>query len=470
MHRQKQKSMGVRFDEEHPPQAGGAKSPVGPRPCPPRAAAPPDGAGARMLLLQGLFQMFVRNGSLILIGPDGRTYRAGGGAPSVTIRIKDPGAIPSILLDFELAIGEAYMDGAFVVEEGDIYDFLALCLRNVSALGRYWPVSAISRFRRLCKRLIQYNPVGVSHRNVAHHYDLSDTLYDLFLDPDRQYSCAYYRSPDETLEQAQTQKKRHLAAKLLLRPGQKLLDIGSGWGGLALYLAEAEGVHVTGITLSAEQYRYAQRRAQALGKEEQVEFRIADYRHEANRYDRIVSVGMFEHVGIGHYQEYFRKIHALLEDNGIALVHTIGLAGAPGAANPWLDKYIFPGGYCPALSEILPAIEKAGLYVTDIEVLRLHYAETLRAWRQRFLENRARIALLYDERFCRMWEFYLAGCEAGFRHGYLVNFQIQLSRRHDAVPLTRDYIAIEEARLGARDSPTRPSFMPAGERVEERAA
>jgi cyclopropane-fatty-acyl-phospholipid synthase len=297
---------------------------------------------------------------------------------------------------------------------------------------------------------VQYNPVGVARARVAHHYDLPDTLYGLFLDADRQYSCAYYRSPDDTLERAQEQKKRHLAAKLLLRPGQRVLDIGSGWGGLALYLAGVCDLDVTGVTLSAEQHRYAQRRAELTGIDGRVRFLLRDYRHETGRYDRIVSVGMFEHVGIGHYNEFFKTIGDLLDEKGVALIHTVGRIDGPGSTNAWLDKYIFPGGYSPALSEILPAIEKAGLHVTDIEVLRLHYAETLKEWRRRF--NRGCVAAHYDPTFCRMWDFYLAGCEASFRYGGLVNFQIQLSKTVDVVPLTRDYIADWER---SQDAPVR---------------
>ena len=300
------------------------------------------------------------------------------------------------------------------------------------------------RFRsfimRLGMRIAQHNPISVARANVAHHYDLSDTLYDLFLDADRQYSCAYYASSTDTLERAQEQKKRHIAAKLLLRSGQRVLDIGSGWGGLALNLAHVADVDVTGVTVSIEQHAYAQQRADQAGLGDRVRFLLKDYRQECGRYDRIVSVGMFEHVGVGHYREYFAKVRDLLKDDGVALIHTVGRADGPGAANAWINKYIFPGGYVAALSEIVPAIERAGLYVTDIEVLRLHYAETLKAWRHRFGTNRKRVVELYDERFCRMWEFYLAGCEAAFRHSGLVNFQIQLSKRIDIVPLTRDYI------------------------------
>jgi cyclopropane-fatty-acyl-phospholipid synthase len=290
---------------------------------------------------------------------------------------------------------------------------------------------------------VRHNTVDKARANAEHHYDLSQQLYDLFLDEQRQYSCAYFISPDDTLEQAQRQKMRHLAAKLLLKPGQRVLDIGSGWGGLAFYLARSEAVDVTGITLSTEQYEHSRQRALEHGLADKVHFHLRDYREIDGVYDRIVSVGMFEHVGINHYREYFQTILNRLADGGVALLHTIGALGGPGASNPWIEKYIFPGGYSPALSEIVPHIEKAGLCITDIEILRLHYAETLRNWRFRFMHNPASKEI-YDERFRRMWEFYLAGSEAAFRHSGLVVFQIQLSKRIDTVPITRDYISCWE--------------------------
>jgi cyclopropane-fatty-acyl-phospholipid synthase len=398
------------------------------------------GTKVGLFLLCGLFRQIIHKGTLTVIAPDGRSHHIGSGMPSVAIRIVDPIVIPQLLLNPDLALGEAYMDGTLVVEDGDIYDFLDLCLANLGWSSGHRSRRVRGSVKLLVRRIAQHNPIPIARANVAHHYDLSDTLYELFLDADRQYSCAYFVSPDDTLERAQEQKKRHLAAKLLLRPGQRVLDIGSGWGGLAFYLAHVADVDVTGVTLSTEQHAYAQRRANEIGMGDHVRFLLKDYRQEDERYDRIVSVGMFEHVGVGHYREYFEKIRDLLDQDGVALIHTIGRPDGPGANNAWINKYIFPGGYVPALSEILPAIEQAGLYVTDIEVLRLHYAETLKAWRQRFNVNRERVDEIYDERFCRMWEFYLAGCEAAFRHGGLVNFQIQLSKRVDTVPLTRNYI------------------------------
>jgi cyclopropane-fatty-acyl-phospholipid synthase len=304
----------------------------------------------------------------------------------------------------------------------------------------HWLPKLLNLARALGRRLAQYNPAHRARQNVAHHYDLTDELYALFLDSDRQYSCAYFRSPEDDLETAQLQKKQHLASKMLLQPGQRVLDIGSGWGGMGLHLAQNDLVEVTGVTLSEEQHKLSNERAAKAGLAGWVRFDLMDYRSVAGRFDRIVSVGMFEHVGVGHYGEFFAKVHDLLEDDGVAVLHTIGRADGPGATNPWINKYIFPGGYCPALSEIAAAVEKAGLYITDIEVMRLQYAETVRCWRERFVANRDRVVELYDERFCRMWEFYLVGAECNFRYGGHVVFQLQLAKSVTAAPETRDYI------------------------------
>ena len=402
------------------------------------------------MLLDRLLDALIETGTLTLIDAKGRRHSVRGApGPEVTVRLHDPALHRSLFFDPALKTGEAYMDGTLTVENGDIYDLLALAVLN---LGHREPWSRHGLWRSLTRRMAQANTMAKARKNVAHHYDLSDTLYDLFLDRDRQYSCAYYVSPDDSLESAQDNKQRHIAAKLVLKPQSRVLDIGSGWGGMALYLAQISGAHVTGVTLSTEQLEVARARAKESALTERVEFHLQDYRDIAGRFDRIVSVGMFEHVGVGQYREFFDKARDLMSDDGVMLLHTIGRSFGPGETNPWLRKYIFPGGYVPSLSEMLPVIERAGLFVTDIEILRVHYAETLKAWRTRFAANRARIAEIYDERFCRMWEFYLAGCEANFRYGGVAVFQLQLSKRLDTVPLTRDYIAEWERAHAVRES------------------
>lgn len=395
-------------------------------------------------LLCRLLAKIIRTGTLHVQMPSGRTHTFGAGEPVITIRLTTAHTVWRLLRHPELALGEAYMNSTLLVEQGAIYDLLELANANLKWSSGPGVMRLQFHLRRLLRRVAQHNPIAKSQANVEHHYDLSDTLYELFLDIGRQYSCAYYNTPTDTLEQAQAQKLRHIAAKLLLQPGQRVLDIGCGWGGLGLHLAETAGVSVTGLTLSTEQHGYAVKAATAAGLQDRAAYHLRDYRHETGHYDRIVSVGMFEHVGIGHYAEYFAKVANLLTGDGVALIHTIGTARGPTSASPWLHKYIFPGGYAPALSEVVPVIERAGLYITDVEILRLHYAHTLRAWRDRFMAVRPRIAALYDERFCRMWEFYLAFCEAAFRHSGLVVFQIQISKRIDVVPITRDYIAADE--------------------------
>ncbi len=393
------------------------------------------------MLAAVLFRRIVREGTLTVVDAAGKSETFGQGDPKATIRIADRPTELRLLGNPKLAVGEAYMDGKLTVEEGTLFDFLTLAGRNVRQLETHPLWGLFEGLGRVLRPLRTYNPIGRARRNVAHHYDLSGELYDLFLDSDRQYSCAYFTRPDETIEQAQENKKRHLAAKLLLdEPGLEVLDIGSGWGGLGLYLGRETGAQVTGITLSEEQLKVSRQRAKGAGLDEQVQFRLQDYRDLTGRYDRIVSVGMFEHVGTTYYREFFRKVRELLSADGVALLHAIGRMDPPGGTNPWLRKYIFPGGYTPALSEVLAPIEREGLWVTDIEILRLHYAYTLRAWRERFAHNRARVKRLYDERFCRMWEFYLTGCEVSFREMGQMVFQIQLARQQDAVPLTRDYI------------------------------
>jgi len=390
----------------------------------------------------------IRTGRLTVIDAAGRVHPFGPGdsGPDVSVRIHDPLLPMRILLRPSLALGEAYMDGTITIEQGTLRDLLHLCTSNLEALGRH-PIGAVrGELDRMLRRLQQDNRLGRARANIAHHYDLSGALYDLFLDRDRQYSCAYFHTGAETLEEAQEKKKRHIMAKLLLEPGMRVLDVGSGWGGLALEMAQTARVDVTGLTLSQEQLSVATERAVAAGLSSHVRFALRDYREEQGTYDRIVSVGMFEHVGVAHYRAYFDTLRNRLNPDGIVLVHAIGRADPPGSTDPWLRKYIFPGGYCPALSEVLAAVERSGLWVTDIEILRLHYAETLRHWLERFEANRDRAQAIYDERFCRMWEFYLAVCEAAFRNGPMMVFQLQLARRRDAVPLTRDYIADRERR------------------------
>jgi len=402
------------------------------------------------MLLAHLLRRLIQAGRLTVIDADGKTHGFGPGrdGPSVTIRLHDRALNIWLAVYPQLRLGEAYMDGTLTIEEGSLEDFLNLCCLNLSRKEPTLGSRVVAALAPIIRYVTQHNPIGRAQRNVAHHYDLSGTLYDLFLDRDRQYSCAYFASPNYTLEQAQEAKKRHLAAKLLLEPGCKVLDIGSGWGGLGLYLNRVADADVTGVTLSREQYDLSRRRAAEAGVDDRVRFHLRDYRQDEGRYDRIVSVGMFEHVGAKHYDEFFAKLRDLLTDDGIAVIHSIGRTDGPGLTNPWIRKYIFPGGYIPALSEVLPAVERSGLFVTDIEVLRLHYAETLKHWLRRFRANRDKVAALYDERFCRMWEFYLAASEAAFRYWDQMVFQIQISRKLDTVPLTRDYIgAREQGRL-----------------------
>jgi len=393
------------------------------------------------MLLPRILEPALTRGRLTLIDSRGHSHCIGpGGGPEVAIQLRDPALPRRLLLQPELAAGEAYMDGRLTIEQGTLRDFLALANQCADALARLPLQRLLATLGRPLRWLHQFNPAARAQRNVAHHYDLSDALYALFLDKDWQYSCAYFPHGNETLEQAQALKKRHIAAKLLLQPGMRVLDIGSGWGGLALDLARHDNVDVTGLTLSAEQLKVARARSESEGLAPQVRFALRDYREEPGRYDRIVSVGMFEHVGVDHYRNFFRALSRMLAPDGVALVHAIGRADPPGDTNAWTRKYIFPGGYCPALSEVLAAVEHSGLWVTDVEILRLHYAETLRHWFERFQAQRERAKALYDERFCRMWEFYLAGAEMGFRHGRLMVFQLQLAHRPDAVPLTRDYL------------------------------
>jgi cyclopropane-fatty-acyl-phospholipid synthase len=384
----------------------------------------------------------IKKGRLTVTDANGTTHHFGGSSalPSCAIRLHDRSLHYKLLLKPDLYFGEAYMDKTLTIEQGDIRELMTLFCTNIATMPKMAWEPIEQHLSPLLSRLQQMNPLQKSKENVAHHYDLSEQLYRLFLDKDMQYSCAYFETPQDSLEQAQYNKKAHIAAKLRLQPGMKVLDIGCGWGGMAIFLAKQFGVEVIGITLSEEQYRIAVGRASAEGLSDKVKFELRDYRDVTGQYDRIVSVGMFEHVGLPHYKAFFKRIESLLTDDGIALIHSIGRMDGPGTTPPWLRKYIFPGGYAPALSEVLPHIEHGGLFAGDIEILHLHYAETLKAWHQRFVQNRLEISTIYDERFCRMWEFFLLGAEMDFRYLGTMVFQIQLVKNIRAIPMTRDYM------------------------------
>lgn len=401
-----------------------------------------------MRLLNAMLARIVKIGAIEIVDAEGKLHRhAGTAGPFVRVKLHDPELYTALVWNPDLRAGEAYMDGTLTIEEGTLRDFLTLFAVN-RGVSRKLPIQKpLRRIAKRLKALLQRNTPMTARRNVAHHYDLSNELYGLFLDRDLNYSCAYFRSPDDTIEEAQKNKLRHIAAKLDLKPGHRVLDIGCGWGSMALYLARHFDVEVTGITLSVEQHKLAEERARETGLADRVRFQLLDYRDAEGPFDRIVSVGMFEHVGISHYTEYFGKIRSLLTDDGVALVHAIGRKGGPGLTGGWLRKYIFPGGYSPALSEALPAIERSGLWVTDVEIWRLHYAETLLAWSKRFADNREKAASLLGERFCRMWEFYLISSELSFRYFKHMVFQIQMTKSLSALPLQRDYMLETERAL-----------------------
>jgi cyclopropane-fatty-acyl-phospholipid synthase len=413
-------------------------------------------------LLRRLLVKFIRRGTMVFTTASGETFTCGDGTGEpVYARFLTADAEWRVLMNPELALGEIYMDGEFIVERGTIADALAILMDQPDALPRW--AKPQWQMRYLLRRITQFNPRRRARNNVAHHYDLDGRLYALFLDADRQYSCAYFETADISLDEAQLAKKRHLAAKLRIRRGDRVLDIGSGWGGLALYLAEMTGANVTGITLSSEQLQVSNARAAEQNLRGAAKFLLQDYRDIEGPFDRIVSVGMFEHVGVDHYDTYFKRCAELLTDDGVMMLHSIGRSTGPDVTSPWITKYIFPGGYIPALSEVFPAIERAGLLVCDTEILRLHYAETLKAWRERFMARREEAVQLYDERFARMWEFYLASAEMAFRKQNMMNFQIQLAKRQDIVPMTRDYVVHEEARLRSLERDKRPRLRIAGE-------
>jgi cyclopropane-fatty-acyl-phospholipid synthase len=406
------------------------------------------------MIHRGTFRLTTAGGTILSFGD--------GTGPTIAARFTSRRAELAVLLEPELKLGEAYMTGTLVMEEGSIADLLELAMGSDYGRALHWwrPLDAL---RLAWRWLKQFNLRGRARRNVAHHYDLDERLYTLFLDSDRQYSCAYFDTPTASLDDAQLAKKRHIAAKLRIEPGSRVLDIGCGWGGLALYLAEYTGARVTGITLSKEQLALARVRASEKELGRAVEFRLQDYRDVAEKFDRVVSVGMFEHVGVGFYDRFFRSCAQVLAEDGVMVLHAIGRSEGPGITNPWIAKYIFPGGYIPALSEVLPAVERAGLLVADVEILRLHYAQTLRAWRERFLAHRETVERLYDGRFVRMWEFYLAASEMAFTQQNMMVFQLQLTKCQDVVPITRNYIGAEEARLRLLEGGRRRPMRLAGE-------
>ena len=396
----------------------------------------------RIAFFSRRLRRLIREGNLaVTIGGSPEMRFGNGRGPKVTVRIKDWPTARRLILNPELALGETYMDGSLSIEGDDIQGFLEIVVRNPAQAGDLSaPARLLSALRQIRRRLDQSNPEALASRNVAHHYDLTPAIYDLFLDADRQYSCAYFAQDGISLDAAQAAKKTHIARKLLLSPGMRVLDIGCGWGGLALTLARDHGARVTGITLSQEQLGVARARAKAAGLADRVTFDLVDYRAVTGQYDRIVSVGMFEHVGAPNFETFFNVVRDRLAEDGVALIHTIGRTAPPNATNPWISRYIFPGGYVPSLSEVAEAIQKTGLRIGDIECLRLHYAMTLRCWFDRFSASAEVAAALKDDRFVRMWRYYLAASEQTFRHGPQDVFQVQLCRRPDAVPITRDYL------------------------------
>jgi cyclopropane-fatty-acyl-phospholipid synthase len=416
-----------------------------------------NGAGA-VFALRLLLRRFVRRGSLGVIDHTGRRHDFGavGTGPSAAIRIHDPALYRRLAFYPTLHVGRAYVDGTLTIAQGELSDFLDLLLINERLASRGRTGELKRRFDEVARLAAVVNLPGRARRNVHHHYDHSADFYRCFLDDDMQYSCAYFAGEDVSLEEAQEAKKRHIAAKLDLHPGHRVLDIGCGFGGMALFLARNYGVHVTGVTLSTEQLKIARERAAKQGLSRLVEFRLEDYRRTSGPFDRIVSVGMFEHVGRPHYRRFFSRIHKLLGDDGVALLHTIGRQPPPSPINVWIRQNIFPGAYLPSLSQLVPLLEKQDLWLTDFENLRLHYAATLKEWNRRFKANRERVRELdperHDDRFCRMWEFYLQSCEAGFRHSGLTVFQLQLTKRIDALPITRDYMFEDERRLASSEA------------------
>ena len=388
--------------------------------------------------LNGLF----KNDGFVLVDADSKRYIIGQPKKKnpITVKLLDKKLNYKLLFRPDLYFGEAYSDGTVKIENGSLTDFLNLVLMNIGRSELNIFSQLINKFTGSYRYLTNFNFIKKSKMNVAHHYDLSDNLYDLFLDPKKQYSCAYFKNEDDSLETAQNNKIQHIIKKLNIKPNQKILDIGCGWGSLAIDIAKSKNCEVTGITLSENQFKYCVKKAKELNLENQVTFRLVDYRQLNEKFDRIVSVGMFEHVGRKFYKKFFKQIEKLLSDDGVAFIHTIGSVNPPRDPHPWITKYIFPGGYTPSLSEVTGPIEKAGLIVSDIEVLKIHYSHTLRHWRENCIANKKKIIEMFDERFFRMWEFYLAGCESAFKWGDQVVYQFQLTKNYTSTPITRDYI------------------------------
>ncbi len=392
-------------------------------------------------LFTKMVNTLVKTGTLTIKMPSGEMQTFGNGtAPKVTVHLTQSSLLRKLILNPELAMGEAYMDQTMIIENDDVRGLLTLAIRNNELGNQIWWQKFAAKARLWKRRIDQRNPLRTARENVEHHYDLSVDLYDIFMEEDKQYTCAYFQNDDDTLEQAQRNKKAHIARKLLLEPGMKVMDIGCGWGGLSITLARDYGVHVVGVTLSEVQRQTAMKRAHAAGVGHMIEFRLCDYRDVDEEFDRIVAVGMMEHVGEPQYPEFFAQIRKNLTEDGVALIHFIGRSSPPDTLSPWFQKYIFPGGYAPAMSEVLTAVEKQNLVNCDIEVWRGHYERTLREWQHRFETNLDQVRNLYDERFVRMWRYYLIASELSFSEMHQVLFQIQLAKHQDSVPSTRDYL------------------------------
>ena len=392
--------------------------------------------------LARLFNKIFKKDGFILIDADLKKYIIGSpeNKKPITLRLLDKKLHYKLLFRPDLYFGEAYSDGTIKIENGTLTEFLNLALMNIGRNELNFFSQLLNKLSGSYRYLTNFNFIKKSQMNVAHHYDLSDDLYDLFLDPKKQYSCGYFKNPNDSLENAQNNKINHIIKKLNIKPNQKILDIGSGWGSLAIDIAKSAKCEVTGITLSENQYNHSVKKVKELNLENQVKFKLIDYRQLNEKFDRIVSIGMFEHVGRKFYKKFFKKISELLKEDGIALIHTIGSVNPPRDPHPWITKYIFPGGYTPSMSEVTSPIEKSGLIVSDIEVLRMHYSHTLRCWKESFLLNKEKVTTLFDERFFRMWEFYLTSCEIAFKWGDQVVYQFQLTKNYTSVPNTRDYI------------------------------